>query len=74
MFFTEARIVKRRFFDAIAGAGALTLLAGAAALAPAQTHKHYGESEEAAKASPTGQIAPRLQNLGSHAFPVTTRS
>jgi len=58
----------------VAAPAALALLGATAALAPAQTHKHYGESQEAAKPSPTGQIAPRLQNLGSHTFPVTTRS
>jgi tetratricopeptide (TPR) repeat protein len=63
-----------RSSNLVAGAGAVALLTGAAALAAAQTHKHYGESEEAAKPSPTGQIAPRLQNLGSHTFPVTTKS
>jgi tetratricopeptide (TPR) repeat protein len=38
------------------------------------THKHYEESEQARQPSPTGQLAPRLQNLGSHTFPVTTTS
>ena len=37
-------------------------------------HKHYEESKEAAKPAPTGELAPRLQNLGTHVFPVTTRS
>lgn len=40
----------------------------------AQTHKHYEEHEQARKASPTGQLAPRLQNLGPHTFPVSTDS
>jgi tetratricopeptide (TPR) repeat protein len=55
---------------------ALTLLAGAPSLAQTQTgsHKHYAETEEAQQPSPTGQLAPRLQNLGSHTFPVTTAS
>src|SRR5690606_11891166 len=38
------------------------------------THKHYAASEEASKPSPTGALAPRLQNVGSHVFPVTTQS
>ena len=38
------------------------------------THKHYEVSEEAAKTGPNGEIAPRLQNLGSHAFPVSTKN
>lgn len=37
-------------------------------------HKHYEEPLEAAKPAPTGELAPRLQNLGPHAFPVTTKS
>jgi tetratricopeptide (TPR) repeat protein len=38
------------------------------------THQHYEKSEQAAKPSPTGALAPRLQNLGVHTFPVTTGS
>ncbi|HXV60239.1 MAG TPA: hypothetical protein VEK15_06060 [Vicinamibacteria bacterium] len=37
-------------------------------------HQHYEETEEATRPSPTGQLAPRLQNLGAHTFPVTTFS
>lgn len=37
-------------------------------------HKHYAESKESQKPSLTGQLAPRLQNLGTHVFPVTTKS
>jgi tetratricopeptide (TPR) repeat protein len=41
----------------------------------AQTnHKHYERPPEADKPGPSGQLAPRLQNLGQYAFPVTTRS
>src|SRR5688572_10733509 len=36
------------------------------------THKHYEHSEEASQLGPNGQIAPRLQNLGPHTFPVST--
>jgi tetratricopeptide (TPR) repeat protein len=36
------------------------------------SHKHYEHSEEANQPGPNGQIAPRLQNLGPHTFPVTT--
>lgn len=35
-------------------------------------HVHY--IAPAQQASPTGALAPRLQNLGSHAFPVSTRN
>lgn len=43
--------------------------------AHAQTpvHKHYDVPEEAAKPAPSGALAPRLQNVGTHAFPVTTQ-
>src|SRR6185503_20280358 len=37
-------------------------------------HVHYKESPEASQASPTGQLAPRLQKLGTHVFPVTTKN
>ena len=37
-------------------------------------HKHYEEPEGGDKPSPTGALAPRLQNLGAHVFPVTTSS
>jgi tetratricopeptide (TPR) repeat protein len=43
--------------------------------APVQaTHKHY-EAPDARQdqPSPTGAVAPRLQRLGTHAFPVSTR-
>ncbi len=37
-------------------------------------HVHYKKSAEQDKPSPTGALAPRLQNLGKHTFPVTTKS
>jgi tetratricopeptide (TPR) repeat protein len=40
----------------------------------AQSHQHYTHAEEAERPSPGGELAPRLQNLGDHRFPVTTRS
>jgi len=36
-------------------------------------HVHYTEPP-GAQASPTGALAPRLQKLGTHVFPVSTRS
>jgi tetratricopeptide (TPR) repeat protein len=42
--------------------------------AGAQSHKHYTRAAQADQPSATGQLAPRLQNLGSHSFPVTTAS
>ena len=45
------------------------------ALAQAPNHVHYAKSAEGFDApSPTGEVAPRLQNLGKHTFPVTTKS
>ncbi len=49
-------------------------LAASTAFAQAPSHKHYEESEEADKPAPTGELAPRLQNLGTHTFAVTTKS
>ncbi|PXX16027.1 hypothetical protein C8R27_10871 [Nitrosomonas ureae] len=37
-------------------------------------HQHYVASELAHKPGPDGQLAPRLLNLGSHTFPVSTRN
>jgi tetratricopeptide (TPR) repeat protein len=48
--------------------------AASASLAQTPSHKHYESSPEAEKAGPGGELAPRLQNLGSHTFPVTTKS
>lgn len=42
--------------------------------AAAPNHVHYTKSVEQDKPSPTGALAPRLQNLGKHVFPVTTKS
>ena len=46
-----------------------------AAPAAAASHKHYVmPADDRSQTSPTGAVAPRLQNLGSYAFPVTTRN
>ena len=37
-------------------------------------HKHYREPAGGDKPSPTGSLAPRLQNLGNHTFPVSCAS
>src|SRR4051812_17383777 len=37
-------------------------------------HVHYKASVETTQTTPTGQIAPRLQKLGSHVFPVSTKN
>jgi tetratricopeptide (TPR) repeat protein len=51
---------------------AATLLS-ACALAQAQqpVHKHYDVPEEAGTPAPSGALAPRLQNVGKHTFPVS---
>jgi tetratricopeptide (TPR) repeat protein len=49
-------------------------LGAASAAAQTTTHKHYEKSPEADKPAPTGELAPRLQDLGKHTFPVTTKS
>ena len=53
----------------------LALAPRAAAQTPPPTHKHYekpaGYDQQAAPGTP---LAPRLQNLGLHKFPVTTKS
>jgi Flp pilus assembly protein TadD len=56
--------------------GLVLTFALTAATASAQTpnHKHYDQPPEAASPGPSGALAPRLQNLGKHAFSVTTRS
>lgn len=36
------------------------------------SHKHYEHSDLANQPGPDGQLAPRLQNLGTHTFPVST--
>ncbi|MBA3948483.1 MAG: hypothetical protein H0X44_00885 [Acidobacteria bacterium] len=41
---------------------------------PAPTHKHYADEGREQTPSPTGALAPRLQNLGVHAFEVSTAS
>ncbi len=60
---------------ALAGIVLAASTAGAAAQAPAAaTHKHYEVSDHAMQPGPNGELAPRLQNLGTHAFPVSTRN
>ena len=36
--------------------------------------EHYAQSDMANMPGPDGQLAPRLQNLGTHTFPVSTRN
>jgi hypothetical protein len=50
------------------------ILAAANAFAQTPNHKHYADSPGADTPGPAGELAPRLQNLGAHRFPVTTKS
>jgi tetratricopeptide (TPR) repeat protein len=45
----------------------------AAAQATAPVHKHYEEPKDAPAPRPGEPLAPRLQNLGVHTFPVSTK-
>jgi tetratricopeptide (TPR) repeat protein len=56
----------------MAGALTLSLLASLSAQTPG--HTHYTKPGGIGQAAATGQLAPRLQKLGSHTFPVTTKS
>ena len=38
------------------------------------SHQHYADSPAAQNPGPAGELAPRLQNLGKHVFPVSTQS
>jgi tetratricopeptide (TPR) repeat protein len=49
-------------------------LVAATATGQTPSHKHYEKPEEADKPAPTGEMAPRLQSLGKHTFPVRTKS
>src|SRR5262245_34533527 len=53
---------------------ALLLVLASGAFAQSPAHKHYEKPPAADTPGPGGQLAPRLQNLGRHTFPVTTRS
>jgi hypothetical protein len=53
------------------GAAAQTTAAAGAPAAP--VHKHYAEPEHMPAPPPGAPLAPRLQNLGVHKFPVTTK-
>ena len=40
----------------------------------AASHKHYDADPRTLRPGPNGELAPRLQNLGTHIFTVTTKS
>ncbi|HEX8027489.1 MAG TPA: hypothetical protein VF491_03460, partial [Vicinamibacterales bacterium] len=49
------------------------VVAGAAAQTTAPSHKHYDDSKPVPQPAPGTPLAPRLQNLGVHTFPVGTK-
>jgi len=63
-----------RVFSKIIWSAALLAAMGGPLYAQAAppNHIHYESTPEAAKPSPTGALAPRLQNLGKHALPWVT--
>jgi tetratricopeptide (TPR) repeat protein len=50
-----------------------SMVASVAAQTAAPSHKHYDEPRDAPAAVPGAPLAPRLQNLGVHTFPVSTK-
>ena len=49
------------------------VVGSAAAQTAAPSHKHYAEPADAPAPAPGAPLAPRLQNLGVHTFPVSTK-
>jgi tetratricopeptide (TPR) repeat protein len=70
-------MVKFRFvsiaFAALAAVGVVATAQGQTQTPQAGGHVHYAEPP-AQQATRTGALAPRLQNLGTHTFPVSTRN
>ena len=65
----------RRFSGAfVLGASLILPCASAAQTAPPPGHVHYERPAGYEKQAPGMPLAPRLQNLGIHKFPVTTKS
>ena len=55
-------------------AALIAAVTAAGAFAQAPSHQHYATTADAQRPAPDGSLAPRLQNLGSHTFPVTASS
>ena len=58
----------------ITGAAILWLALATTAWAQATVHQHYAKDAHSDQPAADGRMAPRLQSLGSHKFPVTTKS
>ena len=50
------------------------VLLASSAFGQTPVHKHYQDNETFDTPSASGTLAPRLQNVGKHTFPVTTQS
>jgi tetratricopeptide (TPR) repeat protein len=59
---------------AVAVCGCVSSVAAQGTPPPGHVHYVAPPAAQASQTSPTGAIAPRLQNLGSHTFPVSTRN
>jgi tetratricopeptide (TPR) repeat protein len=59
---------------ALAVAVSATAVTGAQAQTATAVHRHYEKPADAQEPAAGMPVAPRLQNLGVHIFPVTTRS
>ena len=49
------------------------VVGGVAAQTATPSHKHYDEPKDVPAPAPGAPLAPRLQNLGVHTFPVSTK-
>ena len=58
----------------LTGAAILWLALATTAWAQATVHQHYAKDAHSDQPAADGRMAPRLQSLGSHKFPVTTKS
>jgi tetratricopeptide (TPR) repeat protein len=71
-----SRLFVRVIHSGVLALGMLVVAGGAMAqtTAPAPNHKHYDRPENFdAPMKPNAPLAPRLQNLGVHTFPVSTK-
>lgn len=73
-----SRVISRLMFPLVLVAALSSPVVGGAVAqtnAPAPGHKHYDDSQAAAApVAPGMPLAPRLQNLGVHTFPVSTKA
>jgi tetratricopeptide (TPR) repeat protein len=78
LFFATKRLTTSSLWKRIAvisaffGATFLSFQQPALAQESKTGHVHYMKTADADKPAPNGAVAPRLQNLGKHTFPVTT--